>query len=225
MISFFTTLFASKLAQKIGIYIAIGLLLGWGLRIHDNRIFNQGRQEGTQVAVKEALAAAEVNWKAQLDGLQKQIDEFHVVAAHAGAAAHTANTELQAAITKAADTRTAITQQVAQTPIKQLSPAIVANDATIKPEDTVSLKTHLLEAQLNVQQLDDEVKEILKDHKAYVEQIDIQIGALKDEIQATRGELVVMTAERNQYKDALNTATKKRGCGLFKKIVSLGLCR
>lgn len=225
MITFLTTLFASKLARKIGMYIAIGLVLGWALKIHDNSIYNKGRQEGVTVGVKEALAAAEVNWKGQIDALQKQIDASHATQTLASQARVRASDRISDTVTNTTEAQAAIPQKVALLSASDVATAIVANDATVVPDNSVNLNSHLLEAQLNVQQLDDEVKEILKDHKVYVEQTDIQIGALKEEIQATRGELSVMTAERDQYKAALATATKKRGCGLFKKIITVGLCR
>jgi hypothetical protein len=89
----------------------------------------------------------------------------------------------------------------------------------------VDLQRHLLANQLAVRSLDDEVQAILKDHKAYVEQTTAQITALTDQLTATQGQLHVMTVERDAYKASFEAATKKRGCGTFKKIFTLGVCR
>ncbi len=222
MIPFLLTAFANKTVRKYSLYALIAVAGLMALRYHDNSVYNKGRQEGVTTGVKEALAQAEINWKEQIDALQKKIDDSHVVVAQAQKKSSVATANIDAAVEHTAVSRAKNAQDVAKIPESDVVPAIVANDATVTAENT---NRKFLEAQLNVQQLDDEVKEILKNHNQYVEQTDVQIGALKDEIQATRGELTVMTAERDQYKSALASATKKRGCGLFKKIITVGLCR
>ncbi len=225
MITFLATLFASPMFRKIGLYAGLGILILLGLRWYSNKAYSDGRSEGVKVALSESITSSEKSWKADLANLKTQIDNSSVAALRASTAARTAAASFESTVAKASDARAQISQLVAQIPVSDLAPKIVANDATVKPDDTADLERHLLGYQLAIKSLDDEVRGILDSHKTYVEQTNNQIAALNDTLTATQGQLHVMTVERDAYKASFESATKKRGCGTFKKIVTLGVCR
>ncbi len=225
MLTLFASLITNPLSRKILLYSGLVLTLLLGLRWYSNKAYSDGRSEGVKTTLSESITSSKKNWEADLATLQSKIDANNVVASQSAHAAADAAAKVQSVIELSAAARTAIVQQTAQIPVANLPAAIVANDATVKPADVVDLERHLLASQTAVQSLDTEVREILKSHKDYVEQTTAQITALNDTLTATQGQLHVMTVERDAYKASFEAATKKRGCGTFKKIFTLGVCR
>jgi hypothetical protein len=225
LFAIFATLFSNPLARKVGLYLSLAALLFLGLRWYSNKAYSDGRTAGVSMALTESLHSSETAWKADLAQLQQRIESStrntQVAAQAASVAAH----QLEATVAKAADARTAITQQVAAIPVSDLAPKIVANDATVKPDNTESLQRALLGSQMTNKELLAEVQDLTDEWREYKLNANAQVAALQDQLTATQGQLHVMTVERDAYKASFESATKKRGCGTFKKIFTLGVCR
>ncbi len=225
MLTLFASLIASPLFRKVGMYAILAASLLLGLRWYSNKAYSDGRSEGVKVALSESITSSEKNWKADLETLQKRIDASSASAALSASRSNAVERQASEAAAKSAQIRSEIPRQVAAIPVSDLAPTIVANDAAVKPDNTESLQRALLTSQMTNKELLAEVQDLTDEWREYKLNASAQVAALQDQLTATQGQLHVMTVERDAYKASFESATKKRGCGTFKKIVTLGVCR
>lgn len=225
MIGLLSVFLTNKWVRQIGIYVGIAILLMLGLRWYSNKAYSDGRSEGVKAALSESITASEISWRSDINELQQKLAVAHQDALVGAQAARAASEKTEAIRSKSSQVISSIPQQVAQLPVEALSAAITGNDATVRPEDVTDLKKHLLESQLTNKELFDEVKSLDDSWKEYKRATDSQVAGLNDQLTATQGQLHVMTQERDAYKASFESATKKRGCGALKKLITLGICR
>lgn len=227
MLPLLMTLFSSPKVRAAGLYLCLLVGLMLGLRWYTNKAYSDGRSEGVSSALVESVHSSEISWKADLNALQKQFETSQQLSLVSAQAAVAAASRADNVLLESARTRQAITQQAAATPLAALPDRLVENDARLlnHTDNTEALQRALLESQLNTQELQKSITSLSNDWKEYKAATDTHIAALQDQAAATSGQLKVMTQERDSYKASFESAIKKRGCGTFKKILTLGVCR
>lgn len=227
MITFLATLLSSPKVRTASIYVLLVIGAMWGLRQYTNKAYSDGRSEGVKAALSESISASEISWRSELEQAQKQINAATAVSLKAAQAAVDAGKNADAVRQAAASVIASIPAHVASVPSVALPEKLVENDSALtnRTDNTEALQRALLASQLTNKELFDEVNKLQDNWREYQKATENQIDGLHDELAATQGQLRVMTQERDVYKASFESATKKRGCGTFKKIITLGVCR
>lgn len=218
-------LFRNPLARKAALGVLLVLALMFGLRWYSNRAYSAGRSAGVVASLQESARGAEAGWKTSIDNLQTQITQSQSEASRLSKAATgtlAASKALQEASTAAI---AAIPAAVYAVPVADLPAAIQKNDPTITSFDPTPLERDLLASQLMTQALTKQVTDLVASFGEFKTLTDAQIAENRRVIDATQAELKIAQDQRDFYKAQLESATKHRGCGTFKKIVTVGLCR
>ncbi len=227
MITFLASLIASPRFRAMSLYLGLALMVLLGLRWYSNKAYSDGRTAGVKAALSESIETSSQQWKADLEKSQQQLETATQVSILAATAARSASQKAETIALESAASRLAIQKQVAVLPSDSLLSELATNDPSLlgRSEDIDTLQRALLESQLTTKELLDESHKLQAALQEYKTATQAQIAGLQDQLTATQGQLKVMTTERDSYKASFESATKKRGCGVFKKIVTIGMCR
>lgn len=208
--------FLSPIGRRIGVVIlALAVLFGVYKAIQ-----HEAFQRGQIAGQRKAWETAEKQNLAQWDEIQKKLDGQKLEADRRVEAVRKTYANF---VVKEADVKADIKGRETTFEEKHaaLEPAVaialpelpepVRAELTVYREETVALRT-------DVQQLSDlltESKEIMGAQDAAFEKVTMAQAAQIDQL----------TQERNFYKTAFHKSPPKKGCGLFKKIITLGFCK
>jgi hypothetical protein len=232
----FSWFISNPLGRKIGASVLLIIALFITIKIIEHRAFEAGKKEGINVGIKDTEEKLRPMWEqreASLEREQRALEDdvtklkeenlnyAKIIAARVAGTKATAEA-LDKSRKEAVDRVMANPPQGSDPLLKDLEILGIQNGDLLARATAAA--EELLIARNEITFLKQSVDEIANLNMLQELKYEERIEKLEDWTASLNNSLMLAEQQRDFYKASLEAATKKRGCGLFKKIITIGLC-
>lgn len=222
------TFIMSPLGRKIGLGVLLALALFIFVKVHDSRVYNQGKAEGVRVTVISTDAQLKVTWaaaEASSAAKQKDLETAASDLQKTQDALKVQNEQLQNTIKEdRVNFRKKIDVTIPTVVSQMTTPQVEAALDVLAPtpQDVLIALQQNVELRNEINVLDGRVAAITAAAAREADAYDKQITNVTNQRDLALMNLTLMTGERDHFEDEVHQLTKKK-CGIFHKIFTLGL--